>query len=129
MQQPIRAPVGAATSHGGRDVSIDRLRSGALLVRVSGALDGRSGLELESRLRACMGERAGPPHVLLNLSEVGYLDRAGLSCLLRLQRDIAAADGGIELLAPSPAVIRMVHEADLHGASFLAPDRAAAPDE
>ena len=53
MQQPIRAPVGAATAHAGRDVSIDRLRSGALLVRVSGALDGRSGLELESRLRAC----------------------------------------------------------------------------
>jgi anti-anti-sigma factor len=132
MKHPVRSA--GAVEPPERDqpaagVSVDRLPSGALLVQVHGALDARSGLELEGRLRASIGERGGPPTVLLNLSGVGYLDRAGLNCLLRLQRDIAAADGGIELLAPSPAVIRLVHEADLHGASFMAPEQGLAVDE
>ncbi len=132
MQHPIRAagsavdPPPVQATHG---VSIDRLPSGALLVQVTGALDVRSGIELEGRLRAFIGERADPAHVLLNLSGVGYLDRSGLNCLLRLQRDIAAAAGAMELLAPSPAVIQMVHEADLHGASFVVPEQDPAAEE
>ena len=57
--------------------------------------------------------------LLLDLSGVSFLDQSGLDALLHLQDRWAAGYGSVELLAPSPSVVRLLHEADLDGESQM----------
>ena len=51
-----------------------------------------------------------------------FLDRAGLEALLRVQQAVADVDGAMELLALSPSIVRLLHEAELDGESWMQPD-------
>lgn len=101
-------------------VQIHQLPGDGVLVHVSGGLDGSTAVDLERRLLAAIRPGNSPaPQILLDLSRVTYLDHAGLDALLLLQDRVRVASGSIELLAPSPSVVRLLHEAELDGQSHM----------
>jgi len=101
-------------------VDVHRLLSGVLLVEVRGPVDTITGAELQRRLgHGTMTGQQGPPRLLLDLSGVTYLDRGGLDAVLQLQERWSSAAGSVELVAPLPSVVRLLHEADLDGSSWM----------
>jgi len=101
-------------------IEVQRLLSGVILIQVRGSVDASAASGLESELtHATLSGRPQPPCLLLDLSGVTFLDHAGLDALLHFQERIAAASGTVELLAPSPSVVRLLHEAELDGESWM----------
>lgn len=100
-------------------VQVDPLAGGVLLVHVSGAIDGTAAQELQRRFGDVAALGGPQPHVLLDLSKVTFLDHAGLDAVLLLQERVRAVSGTIELLAPSPAVVRLLHETEIDGHSHM----------
>jgi anti-sigma B factor antagonist len=96
-------------------------RSGTrTVVRVAGRLDARAAPALARELvLATPPPRRGPPQVAIDLSGVTYVDGAGLQVLLDAQDRLAGQSGELELLSPTPAVVRLLHEAHLHGTASL----------
>lgn len=89
---------------------------GRTVVHVAGRLDARAAPTLARELAAATPPpRRGPPQLAIDLSGVTYIDGAGLQVLLDLQDDLAARSGELELLAPTPAVVGLLHEAHIHG--------------
>ena len=100
-------------------VRTGRLSTGEALLEIHGVLDTKSAPVLEKRLRSAIDEcGVQPPHVQLDLSDVSYLDRDALDVVLRVSQDLTAVRGRLELHHPSPAVVRLLHEAYLDGASW-----------
>jgi len=99
-------------------VLIARRPGGGTLIRIVGRLDAQSAPRL-SRELAAAGRlpRRGPRRLTLDLSDVTYLDDIGLEVLLELQDRLVAESGELELQSPSAAVVRMLHEAHLHGSA------------
>jgi hypothetical protein len=63
-----------------------------------------------------------------DLSAVDYLDRDGLDCLLRAQREVIALSGSLELADERrAAVVRLLHLVDIDGASWVRLVDATAP--
>lgn len=96
------------------------LLGGPTSLQVVGRLDRRTAPVLERRLieeaRHC---RIQPARLLLNLEGVTYLDRSGLDALLRTSSRLVSGFVTIELDAPTPSIIRLLHEANLDGASWM----------
>lgn len=101
-------------------VQAEPLPAGPTAVRVVGRVDQQTAPLLERRLleeaRNC---RIQPARLLLNLDRVTYLDRAGLEALLRASSRLASGFATVELADPSPNIIRLLHEANLDGASWM----------
>jgi anti-sigma B factor antagonist len=102
-------------------VEVHSLLPNVTLVLVRGAIDKVSARDLERQLAVVFTAlaRAEPPRVMLDLAGVTYLDQTGLDMLLHLQDRVIVASGAIELVSPSPAVVRLLHEADLDGVSWM----------
>jgi anti-sigma B factor antagonist len=101
-------------------IEVHRLLSGVLLVEVRGPVDTITGAELQGRLaHVALAGQQGSPRLLMDLSAVTYLDRGGLDAVLQLQERWSSAGGTVELVAPLPAVVRLLHEADLNGSSWM----------
>jgi anti-anti-sigma factor len=128
MEEPFRAPsVARASPLIASDVRLDveshDLASGVTLVLLRGAVDADTAPYLEECLAGPIGRHAsGSVQILLNLAGVTFLDRAGLEALLRVQEAVADAGGAMELLALSPSIVRLLHEAELNGESWMQPD-------
>ena len=118
---PMHLAPTTAPDHDLLEVEVHRLPSGALLVVVRGGIDGVSAPILTKRISGAMSGQGRPdaPRLLLDLSGVTFLDHAGLDALLQLQDSWGNAAGTVELLAPSPSVVRLLHEAELDGASWM----------
>lgn len=101
-------------------VRVELLTGGPTSLQVIGRLDQQSAPLLERRLieeaRRC---RIQPARLLLNLGDVTYLDRAGLDTLLRATSRLASGFVTVELAEPTPNIIRLLHEANLDGASWM----------
>jgi anti-sigma B factor antagonist len=111
-------------------VEVHSLLPNVTLVMVRGAIDRVSASNLEQQLTgvfAALGS-AEPPRVMLDLAGVTFLDQNGLDSLLHLQDRVIVAAGAIELVSPSPAVVRLLHEADLDGVSWMR-SAAEAPED
>ena len=128
MEEPFRAP---ATARAGPliasdprlDVESHDLASGVTLVLLRGTVDADTAPYLEECLASPIGRPAsGSVQILLNLAGVTFLDRTGLEALLRVQESAAAADGAMRLLALSASIVRLLHEAELDGESWMQPD-------
>ena len=78
------------------------------VVSFNGELDIWKEADIEARLAVIDGTRA----VLIDLTEVRYLDSAFLSALVRLRRRIP--DCSITLLAPTPSVRRVFELTEMH---------------
>ena len=113
-------PARGHPSFGSASMSIEVVgKAGArTVVRVSGHLDGRVAPRLARELAsAARSPRRSPPRLALDLSGVTYVDGACLQVLLDLQERLAAEYGELELLSPTAAVVRLLHEADLRETS------------
>jgi len=117
---PLRRGVASAPDRSGVHIDVQRLLTGIILVQVSGSVDAGAAPGMERELiMVTLAGRAQPPCLLLDLSGVTFLDHAGLDALLHFQDRIVAASGTVELLAPSPSVVRLLHEAELDGESWM----------
>ena len=91
---------------------------GTILVRIVGRLDAHAAPRLSRELAAASRLlRRGPPRLTLDLSGISYLDDACLEVLLELQDRLAVESGELELQSPTAAVVRLLHEAHLHGSA------------
>ncbi|HEY5882065.1 MAG TPA: STAS domain-containing protein [Nakamurella sp.] len=120
MAEPDRRePTRADRSSGSTELTVDAAgRSGTrTVIRVAGRLDARFAPTLARELAdAARSSRRGPRRVALDLSGVTYIDILGLQVLLDAQDRLTAESGELELLSPTAAVIRLLHEAHLHEA-------------
>jgi anti-anti-sigma factor len=85
----------------------------AVLVTVAGAVDLATVAQLESELAAAVGNQTSG--LTLDLSDVDYLDSAGLRVLFRLTTRMAELRIPMELVAPPGSISRRV--IDLSGYS------------
>jgi anti-anti-sigma factor len=108
-------------------VTVDQLAPGLVLIKVRGAIDAATAPELRRQLFGVTAPFDTFTRLLLDLSGVSFLDHSGLDALLQLQDRWGAGDGSVELLAPSPSVVRLLHEADLDGESQMQTGQAG-PD-
>lgn len=91
-------------------------REGAtVVVALSGELD----LATAPRLRSCLAPMVtaatAPQELVLDLSDLSFLDASGISALLTVQRALAARGGRLCLRSPSRLVRRIVQVLDLDG--------------
>jgi anti-anti-sigma factor len=128
MEEPFRD---SAIAHAGQliasdprlDIERHDLASGVTLILLHGTVDAGTASYLEENLAETIGRHAtGSVQILLNLAGVTFLDRVGLEALLRVQEAVADAEGAMELLALSPSIVRLLHEAELDGESWMQQD-------
>jgi anti-anti-sigma factor len=98
------------------------------VVRVEGELDLATAPELASALEA-LDSGTGP--VIVDLTEVGFVDSSGLSTLLQARQRLAGASGAPELrlVVTRPSILRVLDVTGLADvfAVFDSVDRAASP--
>ena len=88
-----------------------------------GAVDADTAPYLEECLAGPIGRRpSGSVQILLNMADVTFLDRAGLEALLSVQDAVAEVGGAMELLALSTSIVRLLHEAEMDGESWMQMD-------
>ena len=79
--------------------------SGSTVVRVRGELD----LATAPQLDEALGGIDPGGHVVVNLSEVGFLDSSGLAVLLQARQRLGAADGAeLRLVVSRPSILRVL---------------------
>lgn len=83
-------------------------RDGILVARVIGEIDGSNASELRLALTDRLPNAAAA--LVLDLSEVGYLDSAGVQLLFDLGRRLSARRQMIRLVVPPDAPLRRVLE-------------------
>jgi anti-anti-sigma factor len=77
-----------------------------LTVMISGEIDIDTCDAMRDAIRA--GRRCGRAHLAVDLSGVTFMDVSGIRVLLAARGQAAAAGGSLTLLAPSPAVRRLI---------------------
>ncbi len=82
------------------------LRDGVTVVTVSGDLDVSDALSLRETLGQAQGDDTRS--VLLDLTEVGFIDSAGIGLLVAAQRRAAGAGGQFALAGLTPTVARVL---------------------
>jgi len=83
----------------------DRPRHGTVVVTVHGDLDLHSADELGDRLSEAA--RDGASSVVVDLSNVDFVDSQGLGALLRGTRRLGGREGQFRLVVPAPQVRRV----------------------
>ncbi|MCZ4120951.1 anti-sigma factor antagonist [Streptomyces sp. H39-S7] len=86
------------------------------VVSIRGELDYDAAAELQRQLSDQMA--LGYRHLMLDLSQMPFMDSSGLRVVLELIRDIGQAGGRVLLVAPAPAVRRLL---ELTGVSLMNP--------
>ena len=86
-----------------------------VVVALSGELDLATAPQLRSCLAPLVTSPTAPQELVLDLSELCFLDASGISALLTVQRALAARGGRLALRAPSRLVRRVVKVLDLDG--------------
>lgn len=85
--------------------SVD-VQNGVTLVTVYGDLDVSDAVSLREALEQAQG--TGERTVLLDLSEVGFIDSAGIGLLVTAQRRATGSGGQFALAALTPTVARVL---------------------
>lgn len=71
----------------------------AATVVLTGRLDAVAAPELTAELAALLA--AGRTHLVIDLSDVAFLDSAGLAVLVRSRRETRSQHGGVTLVSPA----------------------------
>ena len=90
------------------------------VVAAGGELDAYTGPELQEALTAALQECHGPPWLLVDLSEVLYLDCMGLGILVQ------AAKGAMAVACDTPVVLKVFDISGTRDMLGVRPDAAAA---
>jgi anti-anti-sigma factor len=99
------------------------------VVALRGELDLAGAGQLRARLRTACEENEG--RVVLELSELAFVDSTGLAILVEYHEKTRVAGGRLTLVAPQPAVVRVLRITGLHELLKTCErlDDAVAPDE
>jgi anti-anti-sigma factor len=98
------------------ELTIERAqRSGSPLLRLGGELDSSNVGALESVVAELL--LAGPPLLTFDLAGLRFMDSAGIAVLV----GAAAAGASVELLSPSPIILRVLEATGLTGLLRVAP--------
>ena len=83
-------------------------RDGVPIVRVHGEIDLHTAPEFERTLRAGMDRRT--PALIVDLSDISYVDSSGLSALLAANKELSARNAALYVAAPPgrPGVRRVI---------------------
>jgi stage II sporulation protein AA (anti-sigma F factor antagonist) len=108
-----------------RPLSIDVTlpREDVALVAVKGFLDVDTATELHHHLANQVHH--GRRHLLLDLSEVPFMDSSGINIILNAYKETRQVGGSVGLIDPAPAVQRIL---DLTGVSLTVPSFKSADD-
>ena len=83
------------------------VRDGRRVVRVSGEVDVHSGPQLRDHLLALV---AGGEHdIVIDLSEVSFLDSSGLGVLVMVHKRVRSTGGALRLAGCQPEVVSIFH--------------------
>jgi anti-anti-sigma factor len=104
-------------------VEEDLLADGPLLLLAEGDLDIGTAPELAAHLR---GAVAAELDVIIDVSDVGYIDSTGVAVLLNGLRRLTRRRRGMVLVAPSGPVRRLLELTGLHDTFPMAPTLRAA---
>lgn len=105
------------------DVFLTRRDEHIHMIAVRGEVDLATADELLARLRTLSGTRRGP--ILLDLSQITFIDCAGLRTLRAFEQHVATAGGSVHVAAVSLSVARLFELLALHTG---APPIPAPPD-
>ncbi|MFF3907974.1 anti-sigma factor antagonist [Streptomyces sp. NPDC001848] len=97
-------------------IDVTMPREDVALVTVKGYLDVDTATELHHHLANQMHH--GRQHLLLDLSEVPFMDSSGINIILNAYKETRQVGGSIGLIDPAPAVQRIL---DLTGVSLTVP--------
>ncbi|MGW5664866.1 STAS domain-containing protein [Streptomyces sp. NPDC003758] len=97
-------------------IDVTMPREDVALVTVKGFLDVDTATELHHHLANQMHH--GRQHLLLDLSEVPFMDSSGINIILNAYKETRQVGGSIGLIDPAPAVQRIL---DLTGVSLTVP--------
>jgi anti-anti-sigma factor len=94
-------------------LQVHRPRNGVTLVQMSGDVDAGTITDFTRLLTEAVAE-LDPPRIVLDLACVTALGPDGVDVLLEVEQQVRACGGTVELLAPSPAVVMLLHDAAGH---------------
>ncbi len=96
------------------------------LVVLAGELDASNSQQLRNLLEAEIS--AGARTLIVDLSELNFIDSSALQVLLRCNRTLGGQGGGLRLVRPGGSVARMLHltRADQLVRAYDSLDQAAA---
>lgn len=102
---------------------------GHAVVRLKGELDIATVDDLRNDLRKA--RQAHGEHVILDMTELEFMDSQGLSVIVSCHKAVTAAGGSLALVAPRPIVRRTLEITGLSGRLhvFDSVEEAAAPRE
>lgn len=86
--------------------TVDEVGDGSWRVTVAGELDAATAPDLVAALRPLVAHPSGS--VVVNMSEVSFMDSSGLRALIHAANDAKAAGGSVVLVAVSAAVNRLL---------------------
>ncbi len=98
--------------------------SGALLLRLCGAIDGKNFHQLELTIKDAF--RSGQYHIIADLTDVEYVSSTGLGVFLGTLPVAREHDGNIVLLNPAPKIRQLIVILNLVSVMQIADDLAAA---
>ena len=108
------------------EIARDRV-GGVLVAAVSGRLDNESAPDFE--LFAQESVAAGERHIVLDLSELGYISNAGVRTLASLSKSLNTASTSLRLAGVQPTVRQILDAAGVAVLLTMFPSRAAALDK
>ena len=87
--------------------------SSVIVLRLQGELDIHFAPRLEEEIRDHLS--AGRVLIVLDLSEVSYVDSTGLGVMIGALKNLQAAGGGLALAAPTTRIVRILQVTGLDG--------------
>ncbi|GGZ96909.1 STAS domain-containing protein [Streptomyces echinoruber] len=97
-------------------VEVTLPREDVALITVQGYLDVDTATEFQAHLANQLHH--GRRHFLLDLSGVPFMDSSGMNIILRIYQEVRDLPGSVHVIAPAPAVRRVL---DLTGVSITVP--------
>lgn len=93
---------------------------------LDGRLDGHTAPSLDERLQAILPRATGG--LVLNLARLEYLSSAGIRSLFTAQRQLIAANARLWVLAPQPAVLKVLDTVRILAPGAVVADRSELPE-
>ena len=97
------------------------------IVIATGEIDLYTAPRLHSELAAVIANAAPATRVIVDMSGVEFCDSTGMNVLLSSLRQVRERDGELELAAPRPAVMKILHVTGLDAVFTIGADPAVLP--
>jgi anti-sigma B factor antagonist len=98
---------------------------GYVTLRVSGEIDLHTAPTLRDRALAALRQHGST--LRMDLRDVPFMDSTGLEVLLATRRRAELEGGSLTLLAPTPAILRVLEVTGLDKWFSITPDESGAP--